>query len=373
MLSRNGQFIVIDGTDGSGKTTQLELLAARLRQAGFRVEIADFPQYNSKSAGLVEEYLQGKYGSADEVGPHVASIFYAVDRFDASFKIRNWLQAGKIVLSNRYVTANMGHQGGKISNPLERKAYFDWLYKLEYELFNIPRPDLNIILHVPAEISQALAQNRKREDHVGKTHDIHESNLQHLKQAESTYLEIAEKFEGFSLISCTSDNQIKSRETIHELVWQEVELLIMRDPREPQMIEVERLTELAKLPTRGHATDAGLDFYALESAILSHGESKLIGTGIKMAIPRGFVGLLWDKSSISSLGIKTLGGVIDADYRGEIKIGLINLSGADYVVQAGQKIAQMIIQKVSLPKIKESIINNQTERGASAYGSTGLF
>ncbi|MEK7097993.1 MAG: thymidylate kinase, partial [Patescibacteria group bacterium] len=134
---KKGKFIVIDGTDGSGKTTQLGLLAERLKNLGHLVEIADFPQYNTKSAGLVEEYLSGKYGSADEVGPYRASIFYACDRYDASFKIRKWLEEGKIVISNRYVTANMGHQGGKIDGEKERKEYFDWLYNLEYETFSI--------------------------------------------------------------------------------------------------------------------------------------------------------------------------------------------------------------------------------------------
>ncbi|HDH07740.1 MAG TPA: thymidylate kinase, partial [Candidatus Moranbacteria bacterium] len=143
-----GKFIVIDGTDGSGKATQTKLLVERLKNDGHDVEIADFPQYGKKSAGLIEKYLNGKYGSAEEVGPYRASIFYACDRYDASFKIRKAVEEGKIVISNRYVTANMGHQGGKIKDPEERKKYFNWLYNLEYETFSIPRPDLNIILHV---------------------------------------------------------------------------------------------------------------------------------------------------------------------------------------------------------------------------------
>ncbi len=116
-----GKFIVIDGTDGSGKGTQTEILVNRLRNLGHDVAMADFPQYGQVSAGLVEEYLNGNYGKAEEVGPYRASIFYACDRYDASFKIRKWLEEGKIVISNRYVTANMGHQGGKISSQKRRK------------------------------------------------------------------------------------------------------------------------------------------------------------------------------------------------------------------------------------------------------------
>jgi dTMP kinase len=373
MNKEHGLFIVIDGTDGSGKTTQLELLKTRLEKSGHSVAVADFPQYNQKSAGLVEEYLSGKYGSADEVGPYIGSIFYAVDRYDASFQIRNWLKEGKIVLSNRYVTANMGHQGGKIANPLERKAYFEWLHKLEFELFNIPKPNLNIILHVPAEVAQELAQTRAREDWGGKTKDIHEDNLDHLKKAEETYLEIAKNYDSFSLISCSENQQIKPRETIHEYIWEEINGLLHRDADELSIIEVERLSETAKLPTRAHATDAGLDLYSDRDIVMLPGERHMIETGIRMAIPHGFAGLIWDKSSISSHGIKTLGGVIDSGFRGEIKVGLINLSHEIYRLQAGQKIAQILFQKIARPRIKEAKLETDTARADGSYGSTGLF
>lgn len=219
MEKYKGKFIVIDGTDGSGKTTQLNLLADKLRQDGFAVEIADFPQYNTKSAGAIEEYLSGKYGQAEEVGPYKASIFYAVDRYDASFQIKEWLKEGKIVLSNRYVSSNMGHQGSKFSNPLERKAFFNWLYDLEYRMFEIPKPDLSIILHVESEIAQELAKKRQREDWTGKTKDIHEDNLEHLKKAEKIYQEIASSFANFKLIKCTNKGKILPPEEISYLVW----------------------------------------------------------------------------------------------------------------------------------------------------------
>ncbi|MCX6798190.1 MAG: dTMP kinase, partial [Candidatus Falkowbacteria bacterium] len=226
MDNRSGKFIVIDGTDGAGKTTQLNLLAAKLKTEGYAVAIADFPQYNTKSGGLVEEYLSGKYGGADEVDPYKASVFYAVDRYDASFKIKRWLQEGKIVLANRYVSSNMGHQGGKFENPLERKVFFNWLYDLEYRMFNIPKPDLSIILHVEAAIAQQLAQRRKREDWIGKTKDIHEGNLSHLQKAEQIYLEIARDFPDFKLIKCTNRGELLKPDEIHYLVWIYIKRLI---------------------------------------------------------------------------------------------------------------------------------------------------
>src|SRR4030042_2267814 len=138
----SGKFIVFEGLDGSGKSTQSKLLVNHFKKERHKTIKIDFPQYGTRVAGLVEEYLNGKYGGSEEVGPYRAAIFYACDRYDASFKIKKWLKEGKIVIANRYVTANMGHQGGKIANPLERKNYFSWLYELEYEIFNIPKPDL---------------------------------------------------------------------------------------------------------------------------------------------------------------------------------------------------------------------------------------
>lgn len=219
-------LIVIDGTDGSGKTTQTKLLAERFKNNGYQVETVDFPQYGKKSAGLVEEYLEGKYGTAEKVGPYRASIFYACDRYDARLKIKKWLEQEKIIISNRYVTANMGHQGAKIENEEERKKFFQWLYDLEYGMFGIPKPDLNIILHVEAEIAKKLTDARKREDWNGKKKDIHEEDLAHLKKAEKTYLEIAGMFPNFALIECAKNGSIMSREEISDLIWEKVKNII---------------------------------------------------------------------------------------------------------------------------------------------------
>ena len=223
---KKGKFIVIDGTDGSGKATQTKLLIKRLKDEGYKVEMADFPQYGGKSAALVEEYLNGKYGSAQEVGPYRASVFFACDRYDASFKIKKWLEDGKIVISNRYVTANMGHQGGKIKDAKKRKKFFGWLYELEYKIFKIPKPDLNIILHVDAAVAQKLVDNKDSRNYTKKKRDLHEKDLKHLRDAEKVYLEIAKTMPNFQLISCTEFGKIISRESISELVWKKVKKII---------------------------------------------------------------------------------------------------------------------------------------------------
>jgi dTMP kinase len=453
MSNYSGKFIVIDGTDGSGKTTQLQLLVSKLSAEHYDVEIADFPQYNTKSAGMVEEYLSGKYGGADDVNPYAASIFYAVDRFDASVQIREWLKQGKIVISNRYISASFAHQGGKIENPLERKLFFDWLSEIEYKIFNIPKPDLSLILHVEAEISQKLAKDRQREDWKGKTKDIHEDNLQHLKKAEQAYLDIAQNLPDFRLIKCTRNGEIMSREDIHYLIWLHTnrilsvgssykkpdfqamsDLLVDKGKLGPSLPElaisveqmpnqtltanqekaltahpededitetktsentninpevdqeniitqneylkevvVERLHPEAKLPFRPYSHDAGLDLYAVEDCSIPPYGQDTIPTGIKIAIPIGYAGLIWDKSGLASQGFTTMGGVIDSSYRGEIKVVFKNLSEDIYNIQAGQKIAQLLIQKIDTPIVKEGKIEDNSLRNTNSFGSTGLF
>jgi dTMP kinase len=221
-----GKLIVIDGTDGSGKKTQTEILINRLRQINIPVEPISFPQYGAKSCGPVEEYLNGKYGEALDVGPYRGSILYAVDRYDASFRMRQWLEQGKVIIADRYVSANMGHQAGKIKDPEERKRFLDWLYDLEYNHFAIPKPDANIILHVSPEINQQLVDQKGHRDYVGgQKRDIHEADIEHLRDAEQAYLDIAQ-LPGFTLIKCTRDNQIMTREEIHDLIWAQVQKIL---------------------------------------------------------------------------------------------------------------------------------------------------
>jgi dTMP kinase len=224
----SGKFIVIDGTDGSGKTTQFKLLKETLEQSGYRVETADFPQYGQKSAGAVEEYLNGKYG---QVNAYAGSIFYAVDRFDASFKIRKWLGSGCVVISNRYVTASAGHQGGKIEDEAQRIQFFKWLDNLEYNIFGIPKPDLNIILHVPAEIAQTLVDKKDssmRAYNNGKKRDIHEDDLNHLINAEKTYLQIAGLFPNTKLVECMDGERMMSIQEVHNKVWELVRRIALK-------------------------------------------------------------------------------------------------------------------------------------------------
>ncbi len=219
-----GKFFVIEGTDGSGKTEQFNRLLPKLKEV-FAVEKLDFPRYGEPSSYFVTEYLNGKYGTLKEIGPEKASLFYALDRFDASEKkMKQWLAEGKTLLANRYVGSNMGHQGGKIDDKKKRQDFFRWLYDLEYGRLGIPKPDLNIILHVPAAIAQGFVDKKGDRAYIGgKKRDLHESDISHLERAERVYLEIAELFpKDFTVIECVENGTLLSLDDVGEKVWDAV-------------------------------------------------------------------------------------------------------------------------------------------------------
>src|SRR3989344_3335036 len=221
---RRGVFIVLEGTDGSGKTEQFKLLVRRLRRGRRPFATFDFPEYGKPSAYFVEEYLNGKYGGWKEVGPYKASLFYAVDRFSVGRKIRERLAQGRVVVSNRYAASNMGHQGAKLASRADRKKFFRWLHEFEYKILGIPRPDATVVLHVPAEIAQKLVDRKGRREYVGGVRrDIHEADLRHLSRAEQIYQEMTRTFpRDFTLVECMKGGVLLSREEIHERVWRVV-------------------------------------------------------------------------------------------------------------------------------------------------------
>ena len=138
------------------------------------------------------------------------------------------------------------------------------------------------------------------------------------------------------------------------------------------MIKIKKLKNNAVLPSYAHAGDAGMDMYAAEDVHIRKGERGKVPTGIAMEIPEGYVGLVWDKSGLSiNHGLKTLGGVIDSGYRGEIIIGIVNLSSEDYTIEKGHKVAQLLIQKIESPVVEEAIELNDSHRGEKGLGSTG--
>lgn len=215
-----GKFIVIDGTDGSGKKTQANILIKRLKKLKYETALFDFPQYYSSFFGkMVGRYLKGEFGKLADISPYLASLLYAGDRWQAKEKISQNLNEGKIVVTNRYVPSNLAYQGAKL--PLgERQKFFQWLEDLEYRLYQIPKEHLVIFLYVPVEIGQGLVDNKGHRKYLGgRKRDIHEENLSYLKKVEKLYQEFCQKRKNWQLISCTKNGQILSREKIAEKIW----------------------------------------------------------------------------------------------------------------------------------------------------------
>jgi dTMP kinase len=224
-MAARGKFIVIEGTDGSGKTAQFERLILALPE-GMKLGTLDFPRYAEPSSFFVQKYLTGKYGG--EVGPYAASLFYALDRFDAKLKMFQWLEEeGRVVIANRYVASNMAYQGAKLESKAEREHFYKWLYAMEYETFGIPKPDLNIVLHVPAEILRELVRRKPPRGYAGEDQDIHEADFIYQKRAEEVYLEIAALFpHDFRVIECAPNGALLTPEEIHGKVWSEAEKVL---------------------------------------------------------------------------------------------------------------------------------------------------
>ncbi len=219
-----GKLIVLDGTDGSGKATQTELLVKRLSDAGVAVATLDFPRYyDNFFGGLVGECLAGKYGDWAALDPHIASVIYAADRWESKQQIEEWLAAGVTVILDRYVSSNQIHQGGKIVNEKDRQQFMQWLDTMEHGTFGIPRPDLIIYLHVSTEMTQQLlaqksTQERKR--YLEGKGDAHENNQEHLANAKESALKLVQAMNNWTQISCMRDEgEMLSREEIHEKIY----------------------------------------------------------------------------------------------------------------------------------------------------------
>lgn len=215
-----GKLIVFEGCDGSGKSTQLARMTERLAAEGRSFRKLRFPQYEEPSSALIRMYLGGEFGdSPDAVNAYAASTFYAVDRFASYQKVwKDEYEAGGLMLSDRYTTSNAIHQGSK-QPPEQRKAFFSWLYDLEYIRMGLPKPDLVFCFDMPTELSAQLMRGREQ---ATNTHaDIHEKDLNYLRQCRATALEAAEHY-GWTVISCARNGVVRSVEDIHEEVYSHV-------------------------------------------------------------------------------------------------------------------------------------------------------
>ena len=225
-----GKLIVIEGTDCSGKETQSNLLIEKLKSDGVRIEKFSFPNYNSPTGKIIGgPYLGKSYicdgwfpEGAPNVDPKVSALYYAADRLYNIDKIKFLLDNGVNVILDRYVYSNMAHQGGKLDSESDRNSMYDWLDNLEFNLLELPKPDISVFLHMPFEFSLILKKNREEDM------DQNEKDKNHLINAENAFIELAKKYD-FYTIQCNDGDRIKTIEEINEDLYNYVSNKIKMD------------------------------------------------------------------------------------------------------------------------------------------------
>ncbi len=218
-----GKLIVIEGTDCSGKETQSKLLLKKLKANNIKVELFSFPKYDTATGKIVAGPILGKDSVCDgyfeegasNVNPYVFSLYLAADRKYNIESINNLLKNGTNVILDRYTYSNMALQGAKLKNDLERINFFKWIEKLEFELLELPKSDINIFLHMPTLYTTKLANKR------GEKADQNEKDIEYQSKVEDTYFLLANKY-NFKTIECVENNNLKSIEEINNEVYQYV-------------------------------------------------------------------------------------------------------------------------------------------------------
>ena len=218
-----GKLFVIDGTDGSGKQTQFQKLQERLDKEGIEYKTVSFPNYDSPSSSLVKMYLSGEFGeNAKDVSPYIASTFYAADRY-ATYKkdLEEYYNNGGLILADRYTTANMVHQAGKISDEKEREKFLDWLWDFEFNLYGLPVPTEAFFLNMPPEYAFKLMENRKNKFTHEDKKDIHERDKNHIIDSYNAACSLVDKYNWYE-VKCVKENKLRTIEDIHEEIYNEI-------------------------------------------------------------------------------------------------------------------------------------------------------
>ena len=218
-----GKLFVIDGTDGSGKQTQFQKLQERLDKEGIEYKTVSFPNYDSPSSSLVKMYLSGEFGeNAKDVSPYIASTFYAADRY-ATYKkdLEEYYNNGGLILADRYTTANMVHQAGKISDEKEREKFLVWLWDFEFNLYGLPVPTEAFFLNMPPEYAFKLMENRKNKFTHEDKKDIHERDKNHIIDSYNAACSLVDKYNWYE-VKCVKEDKLRTIEDIHEEIYNEI-------------------------------------------------------------------------------------------------------------------------------------------------------
>lgn len=411
MNSYPGKLIVFYGINNLGKSTQAKLLVERLNANGYPAEYLKYPIYGLEPSGVIlNDYLRN--GNPYNLHSREAQIIYAMNRTQYQEKLLDKLKAGINIIAEDY-------KGTGIAWGLGAGVDENFLKDINSHLID---EDL-VLLFDGERFRQAIENHHKHENDDDLTNkvrwahlklreeygwykinanlaietiheEIWEQTLKTISKVEEKNGDTIDKpkeiynYSGFQAIGeiltdggktvlnngPETTEEIKPEEKPEAREFKtELEIAQKSEIKKQNILRVEKTNPQAKLPQKAHAGDAGYDLYANDYCSIAPYAHTLVPTGIRLAIPEGYVGLIWDKSGIAFEGIKTMGGVIDSNYRGEIKVIIKNLSEDMYNIVPGQKIAQILIQGVSNMEISEENINDETERQADGFGSTGKF
>jgi dTMP kinase len=230
-MSARGKFIVIEGIDGSGKGTQVQMLARALAEREISFSRVSFPNYSGFFGKLVGKFLNGEFGPLDAVDPHFSALLYANDRLEARPGLEAALAAGEALLSDRYIASNMAHQGSRVA-PEKRSDFLEWLRKLEYEMYGLPREDRVIYLRVPPAEAHRLIGEKAARDYTNLRHDLQEANFAHLEAASGVYDQLSAQ-ENWTRIECfdSAAGVLRTPMEIHAEVLAILEADILATPR----------------------------------------------------------------------------------------------------------------------------------------------
>jgi dTMP kinase len=213
-MTAPGKLIAVEGIDGSGKRTQVELLALSLKARGHSVYSTGFPQYDSWFGKMVGQFLNGDLGPLESVDPHFTALLYAGDRFEAKPKLESALNNGQIVLVDRYIGSNLAHQTARVP-PAERSEFLKWIEHLEYKIYGLPRETLVLYLRVPPPEAQVLVARKSARSYTAVKQDLLEASLSHLEDAAGMYDSLSKR-PNWNTIECfdPKHNQMRAAEDI---------------------------------------------------------------------------------------------------------------------------------------------------------------
>ncbi len=225
-----GKFIALEGIDGSGKHTQIEMLSRELKDRGIDHACVSFPRYEGFFGRLVARFLNGEFGPLSRVDAHLSALLYAGDRFEARLELEAMLDQGKLVLADRYIGSNLAHQTARVA-PAGQKEFLSWLEDLEYRIYGLPKEDLVVLLRLPAGEARRLVGKKAVRRYTRRRRDIQEANLVHLKAAARVYDLLARK-PNWVPIDCLApkSRRLLPPEVVHRKVLQAVDAQIFSVP-----------------------------------------------------------------------------------------------------------------------------------------------